>query len=83
MLLVIGGRLSESPSSSYTLIDIPQPRQTLIHVYPDPEEIGRVYQPALGIVASPHAFASALSTVSTRSIKERSSTSGMNPAPMP
>lgn len=63
VLLVIGGRLSESPSSSYTLLDTPQPRQTLIHVYPDPEEIGRVYQPALGIIASPHAFASALSTV--------------------
>lgn len=63
VLIVIGGRMSESPSSSYTLIDIPTPRQRLVHVYPDPEEIGRVYQPELGIVASPHAFASALSTV--------------------
>jgi acetolactate synthase-1/2/3 large subunit len=60
LLLLIGGRLSESPSSSYTLLDIPQPRQALVHVYPDPLEIGRVYQPTLGIVATPNAFAAAL-----------------------
>lgn len=63
LLILVGARMSEMPSSSYSLIDIPTPRQTLVHVHPDPEEIGRVYQPALGIVASPHAFGSALETV--------------------
>jgi acetolactate synthase-1/2/3 large subunit len=63
VLVLVGCRMSEMPSSSYTLIDIPAPRQTLVHVHPDPEEIGRVYQPALGIVASPQAFAAALETV--------------------
>jgi acetolactate synthase-1/2/3 large subunit len=60
LLILAGGRLSEMPSSSYTLVDIPNPRQTLVHVHASIEEIGRVYQPALGIHATPRAFAAAL-----------------------
>ncbi|PMX28423.1 thiamine pyrophosphate-binding protein, partial [Pseudomonas sp. MPR-R2A7] len=45
VLLLIGGRMSEMPSSSYTLLDIPTPRQKLIHVHPGSEELGRIYQP--------------------------------------
>ena len=30
----VGGRMSEMPSAGYTLIDIPNPRQTLVHVHP-------------------------------------------------
>ncbi len=59
LLLTVGARLGEMTTSGYTLIDIPRPRQTLVHVYPDPEEIGRVYAPELGIVASSSAFARA------------------------
>ncbi|NNM73489.1 thiamine pyrophosphate-binding protein [Enterovirga aerilata] len=57
LVLLVGGRMSEMPSSSYTLFDIPSPRQRLVHVYPDASELGRVYQPALAIEASPAAFA--------------------------
>jgi acetolactate synthase-1/2/3 large subunit len=60
LLLVIGGRMSEMPSSSYTLIDVPTPKQKLVHVHPEAEELGRVYQPALAIQASPQSFADAL-----------------------
>ncbi len=60
LIVMIGARLSEAPSSSYTLLDIPKPKQTLIHVYPDPDEIGRVYQPELGIVATANEMAKAL-----------------------
>jgi len=60
LIVMIGARLSEAPSSSYTLLDIPNPKQTLIHVYPDPNEIGRVYQPDLGIVATANEMAKAL-----------------------
>jgi acetolactate synthase I/II/III large subunit len=63
LLLLVGGRLSEIPSQGYTLLDIPGPRQTLVHVHPDPEELGRVYSPALAINASPTAFAAAIETV--------------------
>ena len=60
VLLLIGGRMSEMPSSSYTLIDIPEPRQALVHVYAGAEELGRVYRPTLAINASPTAFIAAL-----------------------
>lgn len=60
LVLLIGGRLSEVPSQSYTLLDIPTPRQKLVHVHPDTNEIGRVYSPHLAINASPVAFAAAL-----------------------
>jgi acetolactate synthase-1/2/3 large subunit len=60
LLLLIGGRLSELPSSSYTLLDIPEPSVPLVHVYPGAEELGRVYRPSLGINASPSSFVAAL-----------------------
>ncbi len=60
LLLLIGGRMSEMPSSGYALIDIPEPRQTLVHVHPGAEELGRLYRPTLAINASPTAFAAAL-----------------------
>jgi acetolactate synthase-1/2/3 large subunit len=59
-LLVIGARLGEMTTSGYTLIDIPVPQQFLVHVHPDPEELGRVYQPSLAITASAAPFAAAL-----------------------
>jgi acetolactate synthase-1/2/3 large subunit len=59
LLLTVGARLGEMTTSGYTLLDIPHPRQKLVHVLADPEEIGRVYAPELGIVASPAAFARA------------------------
>ncbi|WP_424972753.1 thiamine pyrophosphate-binding protein [Dinoroseobacter sp. S76] len=51
LLILLGTRFSEMESSGYSLIDIPLPAQKLIHVYPDPDEIGRVYIPSLGIAA--------------------------------
>ncbi|GJD99444.1 thiamine pyrophosphate-binding protein [Methylobacterium isbiliense] len=63
LLLLVGGRLSEIPSQGYTLLDIPGPAQRLVHVHPDPEELGRVYRPHLAINASPAAFAAAIETV--------------------
>ena len=63
LVLLVGGRLSEMPSQGYTLFDIPSPRQTLVHVHPDPEELGRVYRPHLAINASPTAFSAALEGV--------------------
>ncbi len=63
VILLVGARLGEVASQSYSLLEIPVPRKTLIHVHPDPEELGRVYRPALSIVASPRSFASALADV--------------------
>ena len=60
LILLIGGRLGEMPSQGYTLLDIPGPRQTFVHVFPGIEELGRVYRPHLAINATPTAFAAAL-----------------------
>jgi acetolactate synthase-1/2/3 large subunit len=51
VILMLGGRFSEMPSQSYTLMNVPQPRQKLIHIHPDPEELGKVYHPALALCA--------------------------------
>jgi acetolactate synthase-1/2/3 large subunit len=60
VIVLIGGRLGELPSQGYTLLDVPAPRQTFVHVFPGVEELGRVYRPHLAINAAPTAFAAAL-----------------------
>jgi acetolactate synthase-1/2/3 large subunit len=59
LLLVIGARLGEITTQGYRVIDSPTPKPKFIHVYPDADEIGRVYVPDLSIVASSSAFAAA------------------------
>lgn len=56
LVLLIGGRMGEMPSSDYTLLKSPYPDQTLVHVHADASELGRVYRPTLAINASPAAF---------------------------
>ncbi|WP_353166810.1 thiamine pyrophosphate-binding protein [Acinetobacter sp.] len=51
LLIVLGARLGEMTTSGYTLVDIPTPQQKLVHVHLGIEELGRVYQPTLGINA--------------------------------
>ncbi|WP_283194287.1 thiamine pyrophosphate-binding protein [Rhizobium sp. AN80A] len=60
LLILLGCRMSEMPSSGYTLIDIPYPQQQLAHIHPDPSELGRIYRPDLAITASPQDFVAAL-----------------------
>jgi acetolactate synthase I/II/III large subunit len=59
LLLVVGDRLSEMVTDDYRLLSVPRPQQTLIHVFPEPGELGRVYQPHLSIVAGMAEFAAA------------------------
>ena len=60
LVILVGGRLGEMPSQGYTLLDIPAPKQTFVHVFPDVAELGRVYRAELAINAAPTAFAAAL-----------------------
>ena len=66
VLLVIGERLGEMTTSGYTLLDVPLPKQVLLHVHPDALELGRVYQPALAIAATPGAFIAAIDPHASR-----------------
>jgi acetolactate synthase-1/2/3 large subunit len=66
LVLLVGGRMGEMPSSDYTILKSPYPDQTLVHVHADPAELGRVYRPALGINATPSAFAEAFAALSPK-----------------
>ncbi|MBY6206225.1 thiamine pyrophosphate-binding protein [Halomonas sp. DP3Y7-2] len=60
LLIAVGTRMGEATSEGYSWIQSPSPRQTLVHVYPDPEELGRVYHADLAINADVVGFASGL-----------------------
>lgn len=63
LIVALGARLGDCTTSSYTLLDIPYPRQALVHIHPDPEELGRVYRPDMAINAGPSAFLVAAETL--------------------
>jgi len=55
LIVALGERITDSVSQSYTFPAAPQPQLPLVHVWPDPNEIGRVWRPDLGIVSDPQA----------------------------
>ncbi|WP_417832185.1 thiamine pyrophosphate-binding protein [Terasakiella sp.] len=61
LLIVLGARLGEMTTNGYEVVRPPKTRQKLIHIYPQAEELGRVYQPDLAIVATMSSFVKALS----------------------
>ena len=63
LVVLVGGRMSEAAAQGYTLFRIPAPRQRLVHVHADANEIGRNYHPVLGIVATSPEFCAALEGV--------------------
>ena len=61
LLVVVGARLGEVTTSGYSLLEIPKPKQQLIHVHAGAEELGSVYQADLPINASPRSFVDSVS----------------------
>jgi acetolactate synthase-1/2/3 large subunit len=57
LLLVVGPRLGEATTDGYTLVTPDHPGQILVHVHPDPGELGRVYRTDLPICADMREFA--------------------------
>ena len=55
-VLVLNARLGEMTTGGYSMFDIPKPRQYLIHIHPDPNELGSVYQPDIGLVCNSAEF---------------------------
>jgi len=75
LLILAGTRLGEMSSQGYSLLGIPNPGKTLVHIHAGAEELGRVYRPHLGINATPTAFAAALEGVEPpREIRWREAT---------
>jgi acetolactate synthase-1/2/3 large subunit len=60
LILALGAEFGEIATDGYRLLAPPAPGPALIHVHPDPDEIGRVYAAALPVVADPDAAARAL-----------------------
>lgn len=60
LLIVVGARLGEATTDGYQLITPDHPGQRLVHVHPDPEELGRTYATDLAICAGMAEFAEAL-----------------------
>lgn len=63
LLIAIGPRLGEMTTSGYSLLSVPRPRQTLIHVHAGAEELGTVYQADLMIAAGMPEITQALASV--------------------
>ncbi len=63
LLIAFGPRLGEMTTSGYSLVDIPNPRQKLIHIHPGAEELGRVYRADMSINASLRSVAAGLESI--------------------
>lgn len=63
LIIALGARLGDCTTSSYALLDIPDPAQGLIHIHAGAEELGRVYQADIGINASAGNFLKAAQTL--------------------
>ncbi len=63
LLLVVGARLGEMTTRGYRLVTPPCPQQKIVHVHPDPDELGRVYQPTLAICAGSAEFLRAVAAM--------------------
>jgi acetolactate synthase-1/2/3 large subunit len=53
LIVALGERLTDTVSQSYTFPAAPEPQVPLVHVWPDANELGRVWRPTLGIPSSP------------------------------
>ena len=62
-ILAVNVRFGEMTTNAYTLMDVPVPRQQLIHVHGADSELGKIYVPTIGIQAGPNAFAQALEPI--------------------
>ncbi len=60
LIVALGERLSDTVSQGYTFPAAPQPQVPLVHVWPDADEIGRVWRPDLGLPCSAHEVIKAL-----------------------
>jgi acetolactate synthase-1/2/3 large subunit len=54
LLVALGERLTDTVSQSYSFPSAPQPQVPLVHIWPDANEVGRVWCPDLGMPCDPH-----------------------------
>ena len=60
LFICLGVELSEIVTQGFSQFTYPKMKQTLVHVHPDEEELGRIYQPELAIQSGLAEFASSV-----------------------
>ncbi|HRO16213.1 MAG TPA: thiamine pyrophosphate-binding protein, partial [Paracoccus sp. (in: a-proteobacteria)] len=60
VILSLGSRLGDTLTNGYALMDPTRPHARVIHVYPDPDELGHLWRPDPGLAACPRAVTAAL-----------------------
>ena len=72
LIVALGTRLGDVTTGGFKLIDVANPGKRLIHVHPDPDEIGKVYPAQLPFVAeAPVVLAKLARSVRPRSDKRQ------------
>lgn len=54
LIVALGERLTDTVSQSYSFPAAPQPQLPLVHIWPDPNEVGRVWRADLGMPCDPY-----------------------------
>ncbi len=54
LIVALGERMTDTVSQSYSFPAAPQPQLPFVHIWPDPDEVGRVWRPDLGMPCSPY-----------------------------
>ncbi len=80
LLVALGERLTGSLTQGFTFPAAPEPQMPLVHVWPDPNEVGRVWRPDLAMACEPSAVVQALLArgAPTGAEKRRGWVSGLN-----
>lgn len=60
LLIVLGSRLGDTATNGYTLLDPAAPGARIVHIHPDPDELGHVWRPDVAVVAPAPAMIAAL-----------------------
>ncbi len=63
VILALNLRLDEMTTGAYTLLNVPRPAQTLIHVHPDTAELNKIYIAAQPIQSGPNTFSASLEPI--------------------
>lgn len=57
LVIAVGARLGEATTDGYAVPSLEHPGQLLVHIHPDPEELGRVYRTDLALCCAMDEFA--------------------------
>jgi acetolactate synthase-1/2/3 large subunit len=57
LIIAVGARLGEATTDGYEVPTLEHPGQLLVHIHPDPEELGRVYRTDLALCCAVDEFA--------------------------